>query len=105
MVDFYRKYDQQFEFYCKSSTSAIISPSRKSRKHFTQNTKEVRLHYSINGNFVETAKVFGINKSTVQEMIKARPVPDNKKHSSKFSFPGTWRPLIFPVELDDEIRT
>ena len=49
--------------------------------------------------------LFGINKSTVRGMIKARPVPDNIKHSSKCNFPGTWRPLIFPVELDDKILT
>ena len=49
--------------------------------------------------------LFGINESTVRGMIKARPVPDNIKHSSKCNFPGTWRPLIFPVELDDEILT
>ena len=77
MVDFYTKYDQQFEFYCKSSTSAIFSPPSKTRRRFTQNKEEVRLHYSISGNFAETAKVFGINEPTVREMIKARPVPDN----------------------------
>ena len=105
MVDFYTKYDQQFEFYSKSSTSVIISLSSKTRKPFTQNKKEVRLYYSINENFAETAKVFGINESTVRGMIKARPVPDNIKLSSKCNFPGTWRPLIFPVELDDEMLT
>ena len=97
MVDFYTTYDQQFEFYCKSSTSAIFSPSSKARKRFTQNKKEVRLHYSMNGNFVWCKRVRG--------MIKARPVPNNIKHSSKCNFPGTWRPLIFPIELDDEILT
>ena len=86
MVDFYAKFDQQFEFYCKSSTSAIFSPPSKTRRRFTQNKKEVRLHYSINGNFAETAKVFGIIESTVRGMIKARPVRDNIKLSSKCSF-------------------
>ena len=38
-------------------------------------------------------------------MIKARPVPDNIKLSSKCGFTGTWRPLIFPLELADEILT
>ena len=38
-------------------------------------------------------------------MIKARPVPDKTRLSSKCNFPGTWRPLIFPVELDDEMLT
>ena len=64
MVDFHMKYDQQFEFYCKSYMSAIFRLSSKTQKRFTQNKKEVRLHYSINGNFAETAKVFGINGST-----------------------------------------
>ena len=49
--------------------------------------------------------LFGVNESTVRGIIKARPVPDDIKHSSKCNFPGTWRPLIFPVELDDEIMT
>ena len=105
MANFFTKYDQQFKFYCKSSTSAIFGSSSKTRKRFTQNEKEVRLHYSINGNFAETAKVFGINESTVRGMVKARPVPDNIKLSSKCYSPGKWRPLIFPVELDDEILT
>ena len=38
-------------------------------------------------------------------MIKACPVWDNIKLSSKCNFPGKWRPLIFPVEQDDEILT
>ena len=38
-------------------------------------------------------------------MIKARPVPDKIRLSSKCNFPGTWRPLIFPAELDDEMLT
>ena len=105
VVDFYTKYAQQFEFYCKSSTSAIFSPPRKTRRRFIQNKKEVRLHDSINGNFADATKVFGINETTVQGIIKARPVPDNTKLSSKCNFPGTWRPLIFPVELDDEMLT
>ena len=105
MVNFYTKYGQQFKFYCKSSPSAVFRPSRKIPKRFTQNKKEVHLHYSLNGNFAETAKLFGINESTVRGMIKALPVPDDIKLSSKCNFPGTWRPLIFPVELDDEILT
>ena len=105
MANFFTKYDQQFKFYWKSSTSAIFGSASKTRKRFTQNEKEVRLHYSINGNFAETAKVFGINESTVRGMVKARPVPDNIKLSSKCYSPGKWRPLIFPVELDDEILT
>ena len=94
------KYDQQFEFYCKSPTSAIFSPSSKTRKRFTQNKKEVRAYITL---LMET--FFGINESTVRGMIKAHPAPDDIKHSSKCNFPGTWRPLIFPVELDDEILT
>ena len=90
MVNFCTKYDQQFKFYCKSSTSAIFIPSSKTRKRFIQNKKEVRLHYSVNGNFAETPKVFGINESTVRGMIKACPVPANIKLSSKCNFPGTW---------------
>ena len=105
-VDFYTKYDQQFEFYCKSSTSVIFSPPSKTQRRFTQNKgEEVCLHCSINGNFAETAKVFGINESTVRGMIKAHLVPDNIKLSSKCNFPGAWRPLTFPVELDDEMLT
>ena len=66
MVDFYTKYDQQFQFYRKSSTSAIFSPPSKTRRCFTQNKKEeVRLYYSTNGNFSETTKVFVINESTL----------------------------------------
>ena len=105
MIVFYTKYDQQFEFYCKSSTSAIFSPPSKTRRRFTENKKEVSLHYSINGNFAEKAKVFCLNESTVRGMIKARPVPDNIKLSSKCNLPGTWQPVIFPVELDDEMLT
>ena len=79
MVDFYTKYDQQFKSYDRSSTSAIFSPPSKTWRRFIQNKKEeVLLHYSVNGNFAETAKVFGINESTVRGMIKARPVPDNR---------------------------
>ena len=103
MVD--GRYDQQFEFYCKSSTSTIFSPPSKTRRRFTQNKKEVRLHYSINGNLAKTAKVFCVNESTVRGMIKARPVPDKIRLSSKCNFLGTWQPLIFPVELDDEMLT
>ena len=66
MVDFYTKYDQRFEFYCKSTKLAIRSPTNKTRRRYTQKKKEeVRLHYSISGNFAETAKAFGINESTV----------------------------------------
>ena len=96
------RYDQQFEFYCKSSTSTIFSPPSKTRRRFTQNKTEVR---SINGNLAKTAKVFCVNESTVRGMIKARPVPDKIRLSSKWNFLGTWRPLIFPVELDDEMLT
>ena len=39
MVDFYTKYNQQFEFYSKSSTSVIFSPPSKTRRRFTQNKK------------------------------------------------------------------
>ena len=64
VVDFYTKYDQQFQFYCKSFTSAIVSLSSKTRRRFTKKKKEeVRLYYSISGNFAETGKVFDINSA------------------------------------------
>ena len=64
---------------------------------------KIKKKYAYIALLMET--LFGINESTVRGMIKARPVPDNIKHSSKCNFPGTWRPPIFPVELDDEIMT
>ena len=71
MVDFYTKYNQRFEFYCKSSKLAIQSPPSKTRRRFTQKKKEeVRLHYSISGKIAQTAKTFGINESTVWGIIK-----------------------------------
>ena len=67
--------------------------------------EEVRLHYSISRNLAETAKAFGINESTVRGLIKAPPVLDNVKHSSKCNFPGAgWR-LNYPVEQDDKLIT
>ena len=47
--------------------------------------------------------MFGINEPMVS--IKAHLVPDNIKLSNKCNFPGTCRPLIFPVEPDDEMLT
>ena len=47
--------------------------------------------------------MFGINETMVS--IKAHSVPDNIKLSNKCNFPGTCRPLIFPVEPDDEMLT
>ena len=89
MFDFYTKYDQQFEFYCKSATSVIVSPSSKTRRRFTQKKKEeVHLHYSNSVKFVETAKSFSINESMARGMVKARPVPHNIKLSSKCNFTG-----------------
>ena len=40
MIDFFKKYDQEFEYYCKSSTLAILSPPSKTPRRFTQNKKE-----------------------------------------------------------------
>ena len=35
-------------------------------------------------------------------MVDAHPLPDKIKLSSKCSFPGSGRPLIYPVELHNE---
>ena len=86
MVDFYAKYDEQFEFYFKSSTWSIFGSSSKTRRRFTQNKKEVHLHYSINGSFTKKAKVFDINDSAVRGMIRARPVPDNIEFQANVIF-------------------
>ena len=34
-------------------------------------------------------------------MIKTCTIADNMKFSSKCNFPGSMRPLAYPVELDD----
>ena len=66
---------------------------------------KVRLNYSVNRNFGEIAKEFGINESMMRGTIKARPVPANIKFLSKCNFPGAgWR-LTYPVELDDGLLT
>lgn len=73
------------------------------RRFNQKKKKEVRLHYSVSGNFAEAAKPFGINESTMRGMIKAPPVPDIVKLSSKCNFPGAGWPLTYTVELDDEL--
>lgn len=75
------------------------------RRFNQKKKKEVRLHYSDSGNFAEAAKPFGINESTMRGMIKAPPVPDIVKLSSKCNFPGAGWPLNYPLELDDELLT
>ena len=61
MVDFSKKYDKLFEIHCKSSVSGIIRPPTKTWRHFTQKKKyEVHLHYSISGNYCETARAFAV---------------------------------------------
>ena len=64
---------------------------------------KVKKYYAYITLSMET--LFGINESTVRGMIKALLVPDDIKHSSKCNFQGMWQPLIFLVELDDEILT
>ena len=67
MTDFSKKYDQLFEIHCKSSMSAINRLTTKTWRCYTQKKKEeVRLHYSIGGNYCKTARAFDIIKSTVQ---------------------------------------
>ena len=103
-VDFSKKYDQLFRIYCKSSVSVIVRPATKTPRGFTEIKKEeVRLRYSISGNYCETARAFDINESSVREMIDARLLPDKMKLSSKCNFPGAGRPLTYPNELDDEL--
>ena len=82
----------------------IVRPPTKTRRRFTQKKKkEVHLHYSIGGNYCETARTFDINESTVRGMIDAPPLPDKMKLSSKCNFPGTASPLTYPIEPDDEL--
>ena len=102
LIGFYKKNDQQFKLYCKSSTSVILSPPIKTRRSFTQKKKgEVHLHQPISGSVDEKSKAFGINESTMRGMIKTCTIADNMKFSSKCNFPGSMRPLAYPVELDD----
>ena len=70
---------------------------------YDKKKEELHLHYFISGNFAEIAKSFGINKSTMREIIKAFPVPHNIKLLNKCNFPGARQPLTYPVELDDEL--
>ena len=56
MIDFSKKNDQLFRIHCKSSVSAILKLTFKTRRHFTQKKEEVRLNYSICGNYCKTAK-------------------------------------------------
>ena len=70
----------------------------------TQKKKEeVRLHYSISGNYSEGARAFDINESTVRGTIDVRSLPNKMKLSIKCNFAGAGTPLIYSIELDNEL--
>ena len=63
----------------------------------------MRLHYSNTGNFRDTARAFNLNESAVRGIIKTRPVAGKIILSKKQNFPGTGRPLSYPVELEGQL--
>ena len=65
--------------------------------------EEVYLHFSIGGNYCETARTFDINKSTVGGIVDACLLLDKMNILSKCNFSGAGRPLTYPIELDDEL--
>lgn len=65
--------------------------------------EEVCLHFSIGGNYCETARTFDINKSTVGGIVDACLLLDKMNILSKCNFSGAGRPLTYPIELDDEL--
>ena len=63
MVDFYKRYNQQFEIYSQSSELKTLGLPSKTQKRFTQIKKqEIRLHYAVSGNYNETGRAFGLNE-------------------------------------------
>ena len=99
MVDFYKRYNQQFEIYSQSSELKTLGLPRKTWKRFTQIKKqEIRLHYAASGNYAEKGRAFGLNESTVRGVIGVHPLAD-KRLSSKGNAQGAGRPLSYPVKL------
>ena len=105
MADHYKSCDLQFESYCKSSPDPDLGGPSNTRRHFTNQKKaEMCLHYPTTGSFRETARAFNLNQSTVRGIIKTRPVAGKIILSKKQNFPGSGRPLSYPVELEDELN-
>ena len=102
VVDFYKRYNQQFEIYSQSSELKTLGQPSKTRKGFTQIKQEIRLHYAARRNYAETGRAFGLNESTVRGVVGAHPITD-KRLSSKGNAQGARRPLSYPVELEDEL--
>ncbi|XP_057304495.1 uncharacterized protein LOC130641631 [Hydractinia symbiolongicarpus] len=104
IVNFTQCYEQLLHVHFTSLASLNPDPPSKTRKRFTQKKKaEIRLHYSVSGSFANTARAFDINESTVRGIVNTRPLPDNKKLSSKCNLPGAGRPLTYPAELEDQL--
>ena len=81
MVDFYTSMIKSLNFtasHPRQQSSALLAKLGNISLYATHYA--IQSHYAYITLLVET--VFGINKSTVRGMIKARPVPDNIKHSS-----------------------
>ena len=103
MVDFYKRYNQQFEIYSQLSELKTLGLTSKTRKRFAQIKKqEIRLHYAASGTYAETGRVFDLNESIVRGVAGAHPIAD-KRLSSKGNAQGAGRPLSYPGELEDEL--
>ena len=101
MVDFYKRYNQQFEIYSQSSELKTLGLPRKTRKRFTQIEKqEIHLHYAASGNYAEMGRAFDLNESTVRGVVGVHPIAA-KRLSSKGNAQGARKQLSYPVELED----
>uniref|UniRef100_A0A7M5X3T6 HTH CENPB-type domain-containing protein n=1 Tax=Clytia hemisphaerica TaxID=252671 RepID=A0A7M5X3T6_9CNID len=101
MVEHYHSYEQRVSWYHHTSFAPPdIKPPKKVRHRFTQDDKaDIRQHYSITGNFNATAKVYGLNESTVRGIVKTPPITQaNRKNAT-----GAGRPLSYPLALDDQL--
>ena len=100
MVDYYHSYEQRISWYHHTFFTPEIKPPKKVRQRFTQEEKaDIRQHYSITCNFNATAKVYGLNESTVRGIVKAPPV----KQANRKNAAGAGRPLSYPSALDDQL--
>ena len=92
MVDFYTKYDQKLNF---AASHPRQQSSALQAKLGDVITKRKWKKYAYITLLVETLL------RQQKRLVKALPVPDNVKLSSKCNFPGVGRRLNYPLEIDE----
>ena len=106
------KYEELYEHSYYEEVQASCSISKTSKRLSLCKKLEVREYYATNKNYRGTARVFGLQDSTVREICKA--APPKKTYKERFvgikvskhfkgNKKGAGKPLSYSIEIDQEI--